>query len=193
MTVPRPEPATCSHAVRSERDVRRAVLVDVLSSARYLALLDELVGAVAAPPFRAGVDPDRRAAPVAAKLTRHAWRRMRRAVPDRHDEAPDTDLHELRKRAKQARYAAELADGVLRGRLTALADGLADLQEALGELQDAVAAAAWLAEPARRPGRDASFLAGRLLERQFRARAEARAAWWDVWKRANRKSLRRAL
>ena len=179
--------------VRSERGVRRAVLVDVLGSARYLGLLDELVAAAAAPPLAVGVDADDRAAPMAAKLTRRAWRRLRRAVPGRRDDPADADLHEVRKRAKQARYAAELADDVLRGELASLADRLGELQDVLGELQDAVAAAAWLADVAARVDGDAAFLAGRLFERQVQRRVEARAAWWDDWRRARRPSLRGVL
>jgi CHAD domain-containing protein len=179
--------------VRSERDVRRAVLVDVLGSARYLGLLDELVAAAAAPPLAAGVDGEDRAAPVAAELTRVAWRRLRRSVPAHHDAATDTELHEVRKRAKQARYAAELADGVLRGELAPLATRLAALQEVLGELQDAVSAAAWLADVAPHADGDVAFLAGRLLERELQARAAARDAWWATWRRARHPTLRDVL
>ena len=52
----------------------------------------------------------------------------------------DADLHEIRKRAKRARYAAELATDALHEDAGPLAERLADLQDVLGELQDGVVA-----------------------------------------------------
>jgi CHAD domain-containing protein len=48
-------------------------------------------------------------------------------------------LHEIRKRAKRARYAAELAAAGIEVDAGRLAKRLADMQDVLGELQDAVA------------------------------------------------------
>ena len=134
--------------VRSERDVRRAVLVDVLGSARYLGLLDELVAAAAAPPLAAGVDADDRAAPTAAKLTRRAWRRLRRAVPGRHDDPADAELHEVRKRAKQARYAAELAGRRPAGELAHWRHGWVSCRTCWASSRTRLRPRAWLADVA---------------------------------------------
>ena len=65
---------------------------------------------------------------------------MDRLEPDPEDAA----LHELRKRAKRARYAAELIDPLLHGEASRFTARLADLQDTLGELQDCVVADQWL-------------------------------------------------
>src|SRR5262245_53636612 len=59
-------------------------------------------------------------------------------------EPEDSLLHELRKRAKRARYIAELIDPLVQGKASGFAARLADLQDVLGKLQDSVVADQWL-------------------------------------------------
>jgi len=95
------------------------------------------------------------------------------------DESPDSELHEVRIKAKRARYAAELAgDGPY-------VKAAKVLQDVLGEHQDAVVAAGRLRElVARAP--ESSVAAGRLLEREQQRSLERRAEWPRAWKKLAR-------
>ena len=73
-------------------------------------------------------------------------------------------------------------------RAEAFAEAAADLQDVLGEHQDAVVARAWLRQAAA-SGADA-FVAGELSAIEAQAGAAARAAWPKAWKTLSRKRLR---
>jgi CHAD domain-containing protein len=179
-------------ALREDRRVRHVELVDGLGSPRYVHLLDELVKANGSPPMAAGVDGRRSVRPSLRPLVRKAWRRLARAVKRLDADPSDEDLHEIRKRAKRARYAAELSVGVLGTDAGKLARRLEALQDVLGELQDAVVAEQRLGWIGRnRLTNGAAFGAGTLVCEEREARAEARAGWPAVWKAARAKRRRR--
>jgi CHAD domain-containing protein len=181
-------------ALREDRRVRHVELVDALGSPRYRHLLDELVAASSSPPLAAGVDGQRRVRSPLRKLARKTWRRLARAVKRLDVDPSHEDLHEIRKRAKRARYAAELSAGVLGKGADRLAGRLEDLQDVLGELQDAVVAEQRLRSMARdRLGSGAAFTAGTLACAERDARSEARDGWQAVWRSARAKRLRRWL
>ncbi|TFD50515.1 CHAD domain-containing protein [Cryobacterium frigoriphilum] len=163
-------------------DVHTAQLtvLDVLQSDRYFQLVAALEQLLANPPLSADArQPARR---VAQSEIDADVKRLRRAVrvagalPD--GAARDHALHEVRKRAKRLRYAAEAAVTVDPRRATRMVALAQSLQEALGEHQDSVVARdvlLRLANEAHARGEDA-FGFGRLhaLE-EVRARAaEAR-------------------
>ena len=123
-----------------------------LDSERYFRLLDALDQLVASMPLKPKADaPARKVLP---RLLKRDGRRLRRAVaqighpedpgqhdPGQHDPAQhDADLHEVRKKAKRFRYAAESARPVLGARAKALAVAAKQVQQALGEHQDSVIA-----------------------------------------------------
>ncbi len=103
-------------------------------------------------------------------MTRKAWRRTARAADRLGRSSPDAALHEVRKRAKRARYAAELGRDVFGKRATRLAERLTDVQDGLGEVQDTVVAEERLR--ALRLPSDSAFVAGMLVcgERSARER-----------------------
>jgi CHAD domain-containing protein len=109
-----------------------------LSEPRYLALLDALHALLADPPFTDGAGGPLR--PVLRRATRRSVRRLRRrlgaarraGVPERA-----AALHEVRKAAKQVRYAAEVGRGELSSG-TKVARAAKRVQTILGELQDTV-------------------------------------------------------
>jgi CHAD domain-containing protein len=181
-------------ALGEERGIRHLELVDGLGSRRYLHLVDELVETSATPPLAKGVHGRRRVRGHLRKLDRKAWRRLERAV-DRLDVHPsDEDLHEIRKRGKRARYAAELSAGVLGKDPKKLAARLEDLQEVLGDLQDTVVAEQHLRRLARTSLTNrAAFAAGTLVCVERESRRTSRKRWPAVWKSARRKRLRRWL
>ena len=106
----------------------------------------------------------------------------------------DPSLHEVRKRAKRARYAAELGRGLFGKRARRLAKRLETVQDALGELQDAVVAEEYLwSLTARGISAPAAFVAGAIASEERRCsrfRAQPMAGGLGS---ANEKRLRRWL
>ena len=152
-----------------ERATARRRLLRVLSSERYLALLDRLEAA-ADPPL---------ATPTPELTVEDIWRaehaRLRKAVAGLGSGAGDDELHGARIRVKRARYAAELAD--LQG-YVAVAKRL---QDVLGEHQDSVVAEERLRRVAA-SNPDAAVAAGRLVDRERRRRARGTGDWRPQWK-----------
>jgi CHAD domain-containing protein len=176
--------------LKDDYERRRSELLAGLGSARYLTLLDELIEASRTPPLKRSADR-RRARRVLRRVTRKAWRRTARAVDRLEPSPPDEALHEIRKRAKRARYAAELGREVFGKPAMRLAERLADVQDELGALQDTVVAEERL-RSLRQPSASA-FVAGMLVCGERAARAEARGRWRSSWKAASSKRLRRWL
>jgi len=152
-----------------ERRAARKKLRAALSSARYFDLLGSLERPE--PVVAAGVTLE--------QIQAAEHRKLRMAVWALTDESPDSELHEVRTKAKRARYAAELAgDGPY-------VKAAKVLQDVLGEHQDAVVAAGRLRElVARAP--ESSVAAGRLLEREQQRSLERRAEWPRAWKKLAR-------
>jgi len=177
----------------SEREKANARLLELLDGEPYALLLDRLVAAAANPPMAdpaAGRLPASRTLP---GLVAKPWKRLRRWVAGLGKEPADEALHEVRKRAKQLRYASEAAASV-RGRPAVKLAGAAEsLQEVLGEFHDAVVSAGWLREHGGTEGASTALVAGRLVEREEQRRAEQRSAWPKAWKRLKSKKRRRWL
>ena len=166
-------------ALARERDTRRTELLRALDSDRYTTLLDAFATAVAALPELDAEDGLR-------PLARKAFGKLRKAVEATPDDPSDEELHALRIRAKRARYAAELVGG--KGlRSTVLA--LKDVQDVIGEHQDAVVAEQRLRAVATA---GSAVAAGRLIEREHARRRARRAEYADVLRVALRRG-RKAL
>lgn len=172
-------------------------VVATLDGDRYLRLLDALDDLVGAPPF-----DDRasgRARDVLPALVRKTWKRLDRTLREAERAEPgsaqDLLLHEARKDAKAARYAAESVVPVFGGDAKRLATAMEDLQEVLGEHQDGVVTREVLRQlgaGATRSGEN-GFTFGRLHALE-QARAEAADVRWPrVRKRISRPRLRRWL
>jgi CHAD domain-containing protein len=168
-----------------------------LTSERFEHLVVELTEAAAGMPFKeAAREPCRSALP---PLVRKAWKRLKREGRALEPDSPDEAFHEVRKRAKRARYAAEAVQN-------ALDPGPADdarrfakrarrVQDILGAHQDAVVAAYELrkAAEARPQLGPFNFAAGRLLEREERTAASSRDEFFDIWWKLDRKKVVRWL
>jgi CHAD domain-containing protein len=162
-----------------EGDRRRAQtrLVKALDSPRYLSVLEELERAANAPRVRR-VDKSLK------KLARRDFRRLRRSVRALKKKPSDEALHEVRKRGKRARYAAELAGGK---RARRFAEAAKSFQDVVGDHQDAVVAEERLtAFVPKAKNVEAVFAAGRLLERQHTRRRKARKSLPKAWKQLDR-------
>jgi CHAD domain-containing protein len=170
------------------RDRAREKLVASMREPGYVALLDALVEAARAPAILAGVADA--PAPVALRpLLAAPWTHLTESIDRLGQEPTDEALHAARIRAKRVRYAAEAAAPVFDARATEFVRAAAELQDVLGEHQDAVVARAWLRSAANGSTGQA-FVAGQLLVLEAEAAAAARAAWPDAWKRLSRKKLR---
>ena len=136
-----------AHFAPLEASSRRAVL-DALDSERYRDMRAELSRLLDSPPLTAGAaEPAGKAlVPAVGRAYRRTHRRMRRVSHAPAGQARDVALHETRKAAKRARYAAEAARPALgkkdRGKARRFAKRMKDVQSALGSHQDAVIAQA---------------------------------------------------
>lgn len=168
------------------RDRDQAVLLDAMRSPRYTLLLEQLVEGARSP--RMGTTRGAaRASKSAAGLARRPWKRLRTTVKQLPGDPTNLALHEVRKRAKQARYALEAIAPVVGGTARRTAGRLADLQDILGDQHDAIVAIAWLHDTAMDTGDpEQAFVAGEIAG-SFAADARAlQGRWQPAWKRVKR-------
>jgi CHAD domain-containing protein len=182
----------------------RAAAWDGLRSAldgdRYQQLLVTLEATRVHPPLvdTDPVRPDRPApgdgpAESMGRLVGVPWRRLRRTVKALPARPSDAQLHRVRIRAKQLRYAAESAAPVLGAPASRLAKAAERLQTELGDQHDAVVAEGALRRLVGGLDRHAAFVAGLCgAAERVDARAQ-RAAWPDAWRALDDKRLRRWL
>ncbi|MDW6062784.1 CYTH and CHAD domain-containing protein [Streptomyces sp. FXJ1.4098] len=183
---------------QTSRRGSRERLIGVLDGERHLALLTTLDTLSATPPLRPAAarpaedvilaavlrDYERLAALVATAL----------AAPPGHDR--DITMHDARKKAKRARYAAEAARPALGKPAKAFAGLMTDLQDLLGDHQDSCVARdalRELAEQAHAAGeRDFTFgvMYGREEALAARREAELPALWAEVSRKEHRAALR---
>jgi CHAD domain-containing protein len=159
----------------AQRGRARARLLTGLDSPRYRRLQSRLKDAVRRPPV---VTEDLSLPDVAAR----AFKKLRKAVGALPKDPSDTELHDVRIRVKRARYAAELAEPA-RGRpAKRFIKRAREIQDALGEHQDATVAEEHLRglmKAERRPL--AVALSRTLVQKQKARREEAKAAFLDGW------------
>ncbi|MDQ6688175.1 MAG: CYTH and CHAD domain-containing protein [Actinomycetota bacterium] len=189
------------HRVDAELDAAyrtgRQKSLEALDSDRYYRLLDALdVFVTSAPLTREADQPARK---IVSKLLKRDAKRLRRAVRQskraRHGEESDLALHEVRKRAKRLRYAAELATPVLGAPARALAAGAERVQETLGEHQDAVIAREKLRQYGDQAHLDGEneFTFGRLHALEQGRADQAERDFTRAWAKLRRRRLRASL
>jgi CHAD domain-containing protein len=173
---------------RALEDLHRAV-----ASPRGVALIDQLTAMAAEPPLREGVRARDRARPHARDSARRGWKGFARVARANLGSASVDDVHEIRKRAKRARYAAELASPVFRGRPDRLARRLTGVQTVLGEHQDMVVLEERLLDLPPLVAASSSFAVGQLVQLARARRAVALGDWPRVYRRVRDPALRRWL
>jgi CHAD domain-containing protein len=184
------------HFAPLQAAVRQAVL-EALDSDRYVALLDELDRLLADPPLTpaAGRPAAGELAEAVARTHRRVRKRMRRAGRAPAGRDREIALHEARKAAKRARYAAEAVRPVVGAPARRFAKQHKRLQTVLGDHQDAVITRGVLRDLAVRAhlAEESAFAYGLLYEREDtearRLQDEARR----VWRKAARPRYRRWL
>ena len=161
---------------------------------RLIAVLDEAAGR---PALRDEANaPCRSALPPLIAAT---WSKLKKRGRALAPTDPDEDFHEVRKRAKRARYTAEAVAPALGPDLAGDAERFVRLattvQDVLGEHQDAVGACREVLRLVAERPQDGRFnlAAGRLLERQEHAASAARSRFFEVWAKLDRKKVTRWL
>jgi CHAD domain-containing protein len=172
----------------AERDDAHTELLDAYRGSRYVELLDRLVDAIREPLFTEAADG--RAAEVLPEVVKGPWKHLRDAVDALGDAPPDESLHDVRKRAKRCRYAVEAVAPVVGKRAREFASRVADVQEVLGEHQDAVIARTWLGKAAADLSPNEAYAAGMLAGVELGAASTSRDAFPAAWKSAAKKQLR---
>jgi CHAD domain-containing protein len=171
------------------REHHRAA-IDEMSSPRYFALLDALEKLYVDPPYTPiASDP---ASDVLPGLARKTWRRVRRLAETAEATGQDSDLHEVRKAAKQARYAGESLTSVYGADAKAYAAAMEQVQEVLGEHQDAVVTREALRDMGVRAhlAGDNAFTYGLLAGLEEARARSARETYASAWAKAGKRKLR---
>jgi CHAD domain-containing protein len=126
------------------------------------------------------------------KAYRQAKRRLRRARQVPHGQARDVALHEARKSARRARYAAEVARPASGKPARTFARQMKKVQSVVGDHQDTVIArqaARDLGIGAHLAGENA-FTYGLLYEREHDQAERLQVRVRTVWKKASRPRYR---
>ena len=162
-----------------------ATALETLRSDRYVALVDRLVAA-AWDPMTTSL-ADKQTSEVVPPLVSSAWDRLAKgAARVRRRDASHEDWHRTRIAAKQARYSAESIAPIFGKPARNLARQAEDVQELLGEHQDAVVASDVLYRLAVAPRAGSfAFTLGLLHARQEEAVARTRGEFPALWARAN--------
>jgi CHAD domain-containing protein len=122
--------------VRARRATEQAKVLEALDSDRYATLkrgwrasIDDLRSS--------GEDSDITASQLARETLRTATRHLLKAAKKIDDDAPASDIHAARKRAKRLRYAAEMLGGALSAeKVKSVVSHMKRLQDDLGQFQD---------------------------------------------------------
>jgi len=163
------------------RDAAHVELLDVLRGERYVALLDRLVEAARSPALL--LEADLPASGSLAGLARRPWRKLRRSVSGLSHPPTDEELHGVRIPTKRCRYAADALEPVLGKRARVFARAAADLQDVLGDFNDAVVAERWLREwAAHTRSPRAAYAAGELAGLEHAAGQATRKRWRKAWR-----------
>lgn len=161
----------------------RADLDELMRTERYFKVLDQLVAAARAPRLGATDGP---ASELLRPAVDRAWRRLRRAARRARAEPAGRMLHPVRIEAKRMRYMSEALAPIFGKRASRLARAANELQDVLGEHQDAVVARDWLRAHADADGVATAYTIGELAAMQLLTRDTARSRWPAAWKTVRR-------
>ena len=167
-------------AITARREQARERMLKTLRAQRYMRLLDRLEGELVAPP-----SGDQQ--PSLERIAADQFERLAHEMAELGPDPADKALHDARKTTKRARYAAELAERSRGRKATKFIDATKQLQDVLGDHQDAAVAERTIRELAVGATSQAAFAAGMLAERQRERRRVARAAYPRAWKSVDKR------
>ena len=172
--------------------VRKAML-RTLDSRRYARLIASFGGFLRNGPSRRAVAARRPIMEAAPDLLRKPYRKVRKLGDPLTEESSGEEFHELRKKGKRLRYALEFLAGIYGESMNVCIGPLKELQDVLGDHQDAEVATTHLRElsVARGRGRrlppETIFVMGGISHRyEIRAR-ELRTQFPKAYRKAARK------
>ena len=167
--------ASIRRRLEQQRTDTRAALLEAMSEPRYFRLLDRLEQAGNAPAGNGAVSLE--------QIAERAFKRTRKAMKALSRNPTDDELHQVRIEVKRARYAGELAEPVLGKAGSRFVRAAKDVQDVIGDHQDAFVAELRMRELAA-SGRAArsALVAGRLIERQRLRKKAARKALPAAWR-----------
>ena len=171
--------------LRAQRMRAISDVIAMVSSQRYLDLLDDLDEAATYPPF-AGRGSDRKASEALKGIIRAPVRALRKQARKASKHPSDHQLHRIRIRSKQVRYVAEASVPIAGKKAARLAEAAEALQTQLGQHHDAVVAEAWLGERAQGASANVAFVAGWRAAEQSHRQATHRRGWRAALKRVER-------
>ena len=172
-------------------------LLACLSSQRYLELLDGFTEFLKLSPIKtaAKTDGTRSIGDAATRLIGKQYKKVlhngRAIMPESTDEA----LHSLRMDCKRLRYLFEFFQPIYGKSLRPFVKQLKELQDVLGEFQDACVATQRLRKyaecvPMQAKNRGQLIALGQLIYSQGQQAADRRTHFYEVWKRFDRKGQR---
>ena len=162
----------------------RTSMIETLRGERYLAFLDRLISA------------SQRMEVIHSNISLQtlvgkAFDKLEKSVDNLPNEYTDEDLHNLRKRAKHVRYAAELAEPCVGKPATRFIRQMRKFQDLLGAHQDTVMIEQHLQHFLRSSrGVKTAFTIGLVVERLRRRRARLRATFPHRWGKLKRQGNR---
>jgi CHAD domain-containing protein len=163
--------------LRGHRDQAYRDVLTSISDSAFVELLDALVLAARRPRFNArALEP---AAHLTEELYAPVWKKLRKLVLNAGAMPHDLDLHRIRIKAKNARYAAEALTPVCGVTTAKLASCLEALQTALGTQHDAVHACGELRNYAA--GSAHAFFLGELTAVACARAVSRREGWHTIW------------
>ena len=193
-TLPRAERETVERVSRrltADWEATRTALLSALDTSRFRALRARMQDAGSAP--RCTEAAQQRPKLALPAVVRRPWKKLKQAADALGDDPPDEALHEVRIRAKRARYAAEAVVSVFDVDARRFAAAMAEVQDVLGEHQDAVVARQWLSKTAVECSPIEAYAVGMLADAEWRAACAARDGFPAVWRSAEHRNLRRWL
>jgi CHAD domain-containing protein len=167
-------------------EAARQELHGVMTTSRFRALRSRLDIAAKSPKLSAHADGP--AKELLRPVVRKPWRKLDAAVRSLSTQPADEALHEVRIRAKRCRYACEATEDVFGKATRRFARAVADVQEILGEHQDAVVARAWLAKTAEQCAANEAFAAGALARVETESAEAARRRFPRAWNRVEHRT-----
>jgi CHAD domain-containing protein len=189
-----------SHLAEERRVASRQLDFVLEGDRRYLLLLDRLYAARQTPPFRVPQGerrrsrrapmPESRARKALPPLVGQSWRSVRKEIRRAGHEPTNPELHRIRIKAKQLRYASEAAAPVIGKPARRTAAAAEAVQTVLGDHHDAVGAEEWLWNEALGASPWGSFAAGQLTSEQRRRQHKLARRWQKEWKRLKRRKVR---
>lgn len=165
--------------LHSTHEAAHAALVKAMEGPRYRRLMDALVELITDPPFNAEADTSAKKVlpPLVAKADKKVAKVLRKAHKATGEEHTEL-LHEVRKKAKASRYAAESLGGVFGDDAVKTAKHWESVTEGLGNVQDSAVAVERLLEvtKAARSAGEGTFTYGYMIGREHQVAAADQAA-----------------